>query len=59
MADENDIQLEQLLIEIKAYFDQLNDTLEEKIPKEMCKTKEKFKEIIALAGELDDCFTKQ
>lgn len=58
MADEHNVQLEQILIEIKAYVDQLNQTLKNSIPKEICKSRESCKEILTLAGELNAYFTK-
>lgn len=59
MADENNVQLEQILIEIQAYVDQLNQNLKTTIPKELCKTKESCEEILTLAGELNAYFAKQ
>ena len=55
MANENNVQLEQILIEIQAYVEQLNKTLEN-TTREMSQTKEDMEEIITLAGELDAYF---
>ena len=50
-----DNQLEQILIEIKAYVEQLNKALKTST-KEISQTKEDYREIITLAGELNDYF---
>ena len=52
-------QIEQLLIEIKAYVDKLHEKLKVEIPGEIDKNKEEFEEIITLAGELDAYFKKR
>jgi len=57
--DTNSKDFEKMLMELKAYIDQLNRTLKANIPKEITKTKQQCEEIANLAGELDAYFRKQ
>lgn len=54
--DTNDKDFEKMLIELKAYVDQLKLSLQLSLPETIKKTKEQYKEIADLAGELDDYF---
>ena len=53
--DEKNANIEQMIVKLKAYIDQLNMALQNGCRDEMCKAKKEYKEIISLAGELDDC----
>jgi methyl-accepting chemotaxis protein len=54
MASETNKQIEQILIEIQAYVEQLNKSLKTST-EEVNQTKEEIDEVITLAGELDAC----
>lgn len=58
MNDEQDIYIEQMLLELKEYIDRLNVTLQNGCNDEMCNIKEQYKEVIVLAGELNDYLAK-
>lgn len=57
-TDKKDTSFEEMLVELKAYIDQLNITLKANIPEELNKTKKQCEEIADLAGELDAYFRK-
>jgi len=57
--DTNDKDFEQMLIELKAYIDQLNIALKVTISDGIDKNNKQCEEIADLAGELDAHFRKQ
>jgi hypothetical protein len=58
MNSNENAKIEKMIIELTTYIEQLSATLQNGCHDEMCKAKEKYKEVITLAGELDAYFTK-
>ncbi|KKL45894.1 hypothetical protein LCGC14_2351070 [marine sediment metagenome] len=56
--DEKNPEVEAMLAELQRYIERLNETLMSEIPKEVRETNKKYKDIIKIAGELDDYFSE-